>query len=85
MNFWEARQAAKAGKTVQMITTDPLPLKPKEFLCDSYWRNEHLDAEWEVVLETYTTRFETYLTKGIISKIEFTYDENGKLISAKNI
>lgn len=51
INFWEARQAAKQGKTVQIIMNNPKPLEPEEFLCNSYWRNEHLDAEWEIVEE----------------------------------
>lgn len=51
MNFWEARQAALAGKVVRMVAPWARSLTPQMFLCDSSWRNEHLDAEWEVVEE----------------------------------
>lgn len=104
MNFWEARQAAKAGKRVRVVAVNAAVILPKDFMAANGWRNEHLDAKWEIVKEplqvvTYhqvfsdgtvgAGAFPRLDTVGQdnrrISMVELITDENGKLISAKNV
>lgn len=52
MNFWEARQAALAGKTVKRIQGNTSWLyKPRDFQYQVEWHVEAFEAEWELVEE----------------------------------
>lgn len=49
MNFWEARQAALAGKKVK-LTVPGHEFTPDEFMSDDYsFGNYEIKAEWEIV------------------------------------
>ena len=84
MNFWEAREAAKQGKTVKMVADFALAIKPKDFLCDNTWRNEHLDAGWEIVEEP-TPRLHYISSMNPKYLIEVLVGGDGNLIYAKNV
>jgi hypothetical protein len=85
MNFWEARQASKAGKTVKCFTLDGwCELSPEAF--KKYdWSIEEFDADWEIVPDTYTFRYVTWMPRGIVARVDITFDETGKLVSARNV
>ena len=50
MNFWEARQAAKAGKKVRMVN-DLRATYDKHSFTTLVWTSCEFDAEWEIVEE----------------------------------
>jgi hypothetical protein len=51
LNFWEAREASKQGKSVRCVTTQQI-YPPKQLLDHDYaWYSVHFEAEWEIVEE----------------------------------
>lgn len=86
LNFWEARQAAKQGKTVRMVG-HPLPkgISPESMLKCTAWMTESIEAEWEIVAEPTQEKW-TFKPGPNKLDIEFVYETaTGKLISARNV
>ena len=111
LNFWEARQAAKAGKKVKIVGQEVgkdggLNWEMWQFV--NGWSERELDAQWEIVEETkqqtyYLNVYKSGVSSSYITIAEanrhnnvgntgdrlyimaVTVDENGKLISARNV
>jgi hypothetical protein len=82
LNFWEAREAALAGKKVRRPEFGYV-FTIEDFKNYTSWHNTDLAAEWEIVEEP--KRYTHFIYPTPDTTIAVIYDENGKFVKGENI